>query len=443
MIQRIELVNFMSHEHSVIDLSEGLTVLVGPNNCGKSAIVAALQVVCYNDNSSYVLRHEARECSVTIETDDGHVVRWSRKKNGSPRYEIDGKPFDRLRGRQPEELHAILQLPRVSAAGRQFDVHFGTQRSPVFLLDEPGSAAADFFASSSDAIRLVEMQSLHKQNVTDQTRERKRLISEETVTNAMLEMLKPLESVMSDLDAIEQQHRDLTVELKRMESLGSMARTLTARTDELTSLSRRIDGFSGLIQPPALAETRVLESLADSMNSCRARLETATITTTALSDLNAPPAIASTRELEQIIDEISRNQTQLACSLAGKQALEILKAPPVLEIIQTLESSLTSILKWQTSLESLQRCYISLSALTRLEIDESRTPELEKQIESLKQVELIVAAREKELIGNDRAFDEVRAQIADWVDANPVCPTCGSAITSEQMIAGQEHQHES
>jgi predicted ATP-dependent endonuclease of OLD family len=42
MIKRIELTNFMSHEHTVLEPAAGLTLLIGPNNCGKSAVVAAL-----------------------------------------------------------------------------------------------------------------------------------------------------------------------------------------------------------------------------------------------------------------------------------------------------------------------------------------------------------------------------------------------------------------
>src|SRR4051795_2817119 len=94
VLTRIELTNFMSHEHTVIEPAAGLTVLVGPNNCGKSAVVAALQILCHNDNSTYVLRHGEKECSVKVETDDGHIIEWRRKT--SPSYRIDGDLFDRL-----------------------------------------------------------------------------------------------------------------------------------------------------------------------------------------------------------------------------------------------------------------------------------------------------------------------------------------------------------
>src|SRR5271157_856189 len=103
MIRRITLHNYMSHAHTVIEPAAGLTVLVGPNNCGKSAVIAALQILSSNENSTYVMRHGAKECSVKVETDDGHTIQWRRKN--APSYLIDGQVFDRLRGSGlPDEL---------------------------------------------------------------------------------------------------------------------------------------------------------------------------------------------------------------------------------------------------------------------------------------------------------------------------------------------------
>ena len=116
MITRIELTNFMSHAHTVIEPAAGLTVIVGPNNCGKSALVAALQILRHNEKSTYVMRHGTKECSVKVWTDDGHTIEWRRKT--SPSYVIDGRLFDRLRGGGvPDELVTALRLPFVEAGG--------------------------------------------------------------------------------------------------------------------------------------------------------------------------------------------------------------------------------------------------------------------------------------------------------------------------------------
>ena len=201
MIKRIELINFMSHRHTVIEPSAGLTVLIGPNNCGKSAIVTALQILCHNDNSTYVLRHGAKECRIIVETNEGDRVEWIRKKSGSPSYLINGKEYDRLNNKESgarEELKRILKMPRLEFDNNQkFDVHVGEQKNPIFLLGDKGKGAAQFFASSSDAIRLVEMQALHKKNVSANKSERKRIAMQQTQVGEALECLTPIPELAS------------------------------------------------------------------------------------------------------------------------------------------------------------------------------------------------------------------------------------------------------
>jgi exonuclease SbcC len=84
MIRRITLQNYMAHTYTVIEPSEGLTVLVGPNNCGKSAVVSALQTLCNNASGDYMVRHDEKEAQITVETDDDHSAKagssWERDK---------------------------------------------------------------------------------------------------------------------------------------------------------------------------------------------------------------------------------------------------------------------------------------------------------------------------------------------------------------------------
>ena len=196
MITRIELTNFMAHRHTVIEPSAGLTVLVGPNNVGKSAVVAALQILCQNESAGYVVRHGERECSVAVQTADGQSVEW-RRKNSTQSYVINGQTFDRLKGKIPEELHQSLRLPMVDAeSGSDFDVHFGTQKSPIFLLNSPGANRARFFASSSDAIQLVAMQKRHKEKLSERQKEKTRA---EAASRKLSEELESLRAV-GDID---------------------------------------------------------------------------------------------------------------------------------------------------------------------------------------------------------------------------------------------------
>src|SRR5438876_10660034 len=110
MLTRIELENFMSHEHTVIEPAAGLTVLLGPNNCGKSAVVSALQTLAQNTSGDFMIRHGEKDARVAVETDDGHVLCW-RRKGATVSYLIDGKEIGRLKRDIPEDLHEHLKLP--------------------------------------------------------------------------------------------------------------------------------------------------------------------------------------------------------------------------------------------------------------------------------------------------------------------------------------------
>ena len=67
MIKKIVIDNFMAHERTELELGPGVTVLTGPNNTGKSAIVEALRCVATNPTPKYYIRHGAKEARVTVD----------------------------------------------------------------------------------------------------------------------------------------------------------------------------------------------------------------------------------------------------------------------------------------------------------------------------------------------------------------------------------------
>src|SRR5690349_22813812 len=89
VIRKIILENYMSHSRTELEPAAGLTVLIGPNNCGKSAVVSALQAPARNKSGDFMVRHDAKEARVTVETDDGHTLSWQRKASGGVSYVID------------------------------------------------------------------------------------------------------------------------------------------------------------------------------------------------------------------------------------------------------------------------------------------------------------------------------------------------------------------
>lgn len=142
MIHKIEINNFQSHKHTVIDFDKGVNVICGETDNGKSAVIRAIRWVVENNpqgttkiNSRW--NNEFKEpMSVTLFTDKGKIERIRSKtrngyniwKNGSEPIELDaiGKTV-------PEE---VLQFLNIS------DVNFQYQFDNPYLLSlTPGQAS--------------------------------------------------------------------------------------------------------------------------------------------------------------------------------------------------------------------------------------------------------------------------------------------------------------
>jgi len=433
MLTRIELTNFMSHESTVIEPAAGLTVLTGPNNCGKSAVVTALQILCHNENSTYVLRHGEKECAVKVETDDGHVVEWRRRT--SPSYTIDGNLFDRLRGAGlPDELHAALRLPKVDAGNdADFDVHFGTQKAPVFLLGSSSANAARFFASSSDAIRLVQMQRRHKEKLTAARSDLNHLEAESKQLNDELERLEPVVELDARLTAAEQLHDALKQDeellaqaLRQEESLRQQARVAAVHR-------ARLGALDPLAPPPTFEDVQPLADLRAEIAAAVAAQSKAAARNDVLTKIPVPPDLSDVEALERLVQQMDESQRIYALADRRSKALTHLENPPQL----VDETDLTGIVtRYVVALSNAERCRMRAAALA----DVAEPPLLvdivpltdfatrfQRVSEEIWQRELALRTVEDEWALAEAALREFAI--------SSTCETCGAPLDPERVLA--------
>jgi exonuclease SbcC len=393
MIRRIILENYMAHVRTVIEPAAGLTVLAGPNNCGKTSVVDAIETLCRNAIGDYMVRHETSEARVTLETDDGHVVRWSRR-SGSVRYEIDGRVVHRVGRGVPDDLHEKLRLPAVEAGSESVEIHFGMQRSPVFLLDMSDGKKARFFASASDASYLLAMQRKHVSRVRARQAERRRLARER----------RRLDEALSVLDAADALTAAAAHAQAEFEALREDARS----TASLSTLIDSLDAARG-----AAARCRAFDG-----TLCR---------------LEAPPALEDAHGLAGSIGAIARERLVERLAAATAATLRALDAPPALALTEPLGALIAAAV---TSRRAAARARVRsehLSALPPLPGLDDLLP-FEAMIRTIAALERNVAEQARTLAGLDADVGAVEAEIAAWAARNPQCPTCGAAVDAAHLL---------
>ena len=403
MIKRIELINFMSHAHTVIEPAEGLTVLIGPNNCGKSAIVTALQILAHNDNSTYVRRHGTKKTEVIVETDDGHTIKWSRAKNGSPKYEINGQLFDRLKkSGTPEILQQTLRLSKVSSEKEEFDIHFGQQKEPVFLLNDSGKAAAQFFASSSDASHLVEMQRLHKTKVRQARHEQQRLKDESAILDQEIDTLKQVETVDEKLRACEKTHVQLLEQDAQSNQLDLLLNQIADMTNQRQYRQQLLLILKQLEPVPELEPTDVLEALIDTIQKRQQSESFSRQTIQQLKTLPQVPTLEDEAQLSELVKQLEYFYYNQSILVQQKQLLDSLAEVPETMATESLEST--------------------IGLLERTAVDAKRQDaELKDVLEQL---------------------EAVKQNVSGWAEANPKCPTCGAKTNTENLLSAGSQCHE-
>lgn len=146
-IQRVELNNFQSHAHTVVDFTNGLNIIVGESNKGKTSILRAIMWVVDNQplGSDFIMAGKD-SCSVTVSYSDGTSITRGRTRKDTGFYDVYYKDENGTLQRAtyrgftnavPVEVANIHQMPKVNIT-KDIETHLNvlSQLDGPFLLTE-------------------------------------------------------------------------------------------------------------------------------------------------------------------------------------------------------------------------------------------------------------------------------------------------------------------
>jgi DNA repair exonuclease SbcCD ATPase subunit len=349
MIKSISLENFMSHQAARIDLAPGVTVITGPNNVGKSAVVEAVRSLVQNCSQKHSIRHGAKQAVVRLELDSGEVIEWVRTDKTAYYRLLRPRANDREGACEPEEyrkigltvpedIRALLRLGLVETESGDIDIHIGNQREPIFLLNSPGSHAAGFFAASTEAEYLLRMRQALKRKVDFSKTTRKVLEAESQTQEEALRRYQPLDSIEPDLQHAERIYTLICDHQKSLPELSEFIEILADKGRTLDKQQQSAALFEGLGLPPELPETTGLEALLQHWRQTAGKAGVAAARFQALKPLSSHPPLEETVSLASLTGWLTENEKLLEQRRQEKESLSGLAEPSGLAPVSDLKN---------------------------------------------------------------------------------------------------------
>lgn len=262
-IQEVTIEGFQSHVQSTFNLSPGLTVITGPSDAGKTAIIRALRWFAFNEptgeaflhtirNPDGSIKQAAEQARVAVTFDDGTVITKTRRK-GKTVYTHSGFPSPWEKAEVPPEIKETLGLIKQEYGDFETCLNFAFQLDAPFLLSETASVGAKVLGKLAG----TEVVDLAISEVNKKTHQTRNEISYEDKQigeiDVQLTEYFDLDNQEAALTAVEAAFKKLKDDQATRNELIALSSAYEANTDRRIALHDRVDTLA----PVVICQTRL------------------------------------------------------------------------------------------------------------------------------------------------------------------------------------------
>lgn len=295
MIKSTILENFQSHTFSELEFHEGVNVITGPSDCGKSAIIRAFYWVFNNRPSGESFKNwkskKSDQTAVEITTDENKIT--ITRNNSKTAYIInEGKPLEAMKMDVPSEVTKAIDIA---------EYNLQTQFDPYFLLQSTSGE----IARKLNEYANIEIIDILFQNIDAEVRKTNELISHyksnKNQIESSLEEYKNLDDIKNIIDSISENY-------EKSVGIESSRNFLQKHIESLESIELERSELKSIIE----VEQRV-NPLIDSMEEIK------------IIENNVKTLSSMIQSLEDIETEINSNQDFLDLEKRVKSIFEMIK----------------------------------------------------------------------------------------------------------------------
>lgn len=251
-IKKVIIENFQSHKNTELVFDEGLNVIVGPSDQGKSAVLRAIKWVLYNEpRGNEFIRQGTSGAKVTIEISNGYTITRERTSSKN-RYILEDENgqtsiYEGFGNEVPLEVIKAHGMPKVILdTDIRSILNYGEQMEGPFLLSESGALRAKAIGRLT-GLHIIDK--VIRDTAVDLRRESQtgeRLKDEIKSIDERLQEYKDLEILEGNLIKSEEAIMEFEKLLKRVERLEALKNELKENNNEYAKTKDILSRLSGL-----------------------------------------------------------------------------------------------------------------------------------------------------------------------------------------------------
>lgn len=223
MFESLTIDNVQSHRHSHLELSDGVTAIIGPSDYGKSTVIRVIRALYLNKLSKAHRSKWGGDSVISVRIDGVNITKKKTDKDNT--YNIDNKVYEAFGKTTPEDISEILNIN---------DINIQRQHDAPFLLSETNGeiarainkvAGLDKIDIAQKAVNLI-----FKDN-NDAISEKKLAL---TFKKRQLQVMPDVNSIETSVKKLEETHSNLISISVSIELISTKIKEIDALEEEIS-----------------------------------------------------------------------------------------------------------------------------------------------------------------------------------------------------------------
>lgn len=242
IIKNIKMEGFQSHLDSDFTLSDLLTVITGPTDAGKTAIIRALKWLAFNEpRGNDFVNAKAGAARVTLNLANGITITKERKGNQTTyTHSLIKEPF--VQAEPPREVSEALGLEKIAFGEDQEQIlNIAFQLDPPFLISAPGSVGAKALGKIAGTEVVDGASKAVAKDIYAARQEKQQAEREIAKLDNALKQFVGLDSLKAQLNLCERLIESIDMGISKQEKLTDLKARFDCCCQELDECIKKLD----------------------------------------------------------------------------------------------------------------------------------------------------------------------------------------------------------